>query len=271
MDNQFPKKRWGQHFLTDKNIACKIVAAAVEHPPPLLILEIGPGTGVLTELLIPAASQYLGIEIDPSLAKTLRERYASMQNVRILVSDFLEIDLAKILKPFTGLHTVVVGNIPYNITSPILFKIFENADRINEAVLMMQKEVAQRLVAQPGSKEYGLLAINTQLFTEVKYLFTVAAHLFYPAPKVESAVVRMKLKCNVPQMFSDFALFRQVTRYCFRHRRKMLRKSLSMLFSPDLVRTLSADLTQRPEELSIDEWKELCEMIHQQVVKGSAI
>ncbi len=266
----FPKKRWGQHFLTDKNIARNIVAAAVEVLPPRLIVEIGPGAGVLTELLIPEAIQYIGVEIDPVLAGRLRERFASLPNVRIMEADFLEIDLAKLVKPFPGLHTVVVGNIPYNITSPILFKLFENADRIDEAVLMMQKEVAQRLVAQPGSKDYGLLAINSQLFSQVKYLFTVAAHLFYPPPKVESAVVRMKLKRNVPQQFSDFELFRQITRHCFRHRRKMLRKSLSMLFSPELVRTLGADLTQRPEELSIEDWKKLSEMIHQQLVKGTA-
>lgn len=262
-----PKKKWGQNFLSDPNIARKIVAAAGEISGP--VIEIGPGQGALTGLLLASGQPYTGIEIDPALTAQLRERYGHLPNFRLIEGDFLTLDLAALAGAYPG-PPVVVGNIPYNITSPILFRLFDYADLLDQAVLMMQKEVAERLHAPVGTKAYGLLAINAQLFAEVEYRFTVPPHLFFPAPKVSSAVLRLRFRKGVQDQFSDFTFFRKILRHCFQHRRKMLRKSLSMLFSPALLSTLSADLTRRPEQLSIPEWQQLSESIHLQSVKEAA-
>jgi 16S rRNA (adenine1518-N6/adenine1519-N6)-dimethyltransferase len=256
-----PKKKWGQNFLKDKNIARKIVAASDANADGLVI-EIGPGQGVLTELLLASGAQYLGVEIDPYLVNELRERFSEYPKFSLLEEDFLETDLSDIIQRYPGKNPLVVGNIPYNITSPILFKLFDHADVLHSAVLTMQKEVGERLRAHPGSKEYGLLAINGQLFADVKYLFTVPAKLFFPQPQVDSAVLKFTFKKGVYKQFVDFQLFRKILRHCFQHRRKMLRKSLSMLFSSLLLSTLSVNLTRRPESLSIPEWTELAESIH---------
>lgn len=262
-----PKKKWGQNFLSDPNIARKIVAAAGEFSGP--VFEIGPGQGALTGLLLAAGQPYAGIEIDPALAAQLRERYGHLPNFRLIEADFLGLNLAALAGEYAA-PPVVVGNIPYNITSPILFRLFDHADLFDRAVLMMQKEVAERLRAPVGTKAYGLLAINAQLFAEVEYRFTVPPHLFFPAPKVSSAVLRLRFRKGVQDQFADFALFRKILRHCFQHRRKMLRKSLSMLFSTTLLSTLSADLTRRPEQLSIPEWQQLSESIHRQLAKEAA-
>lgn len=262
-----PKKKWGQNFLSDPNIARKIVAAAGEISGP--VIEIGPGQGALTGLLLAAEQPYVGVEIDPALAESLRERYGHLPHFRLIEGDFLDLDLAALAGEHP-LAPVVMGNIPYNITSPILFRLFDHADLLDRAVLMMQKEVAERLRAPVGTKAYGLLAINAQLFAEVDYRFTVPPHLFFPAPKVSSAVLQLRFRKGVPGQFSDFPFFRKILRHCFQHRRKMLRKSLSMLFSAALLSTLNADLTRRPEQLSIPEWQQLSESIHRQLAKEAA-
>ncbi len=264
-----PKKKWGQNFLRDKNIARKIVGL-VPAGEPRLIIEIGPGQGVLTEFLLASGDQYIGIEIDSELAAGLRERFAAAENFSLVESDFLTVPLTEIIDNYPDHHVMVVGNIPYNITSPILFRLFENADRLHSAVIMMQKEVADRLKADHGNKSYGLLAINTQLFSSVKYCFKVPAKLFFPPPKVHSAVVRLTFRKDVMARFQDFDLFRKLIRHCFQHRRKMLRKSLSMLFSATLLRKLDADLTQRPEQLPIPEWIDLADAIYWQLKKEAA-
>lgn len=256
-----PKKKWGQNFLKDKNIARKIVAASGATANGLVI-EIGPGPGALTDLLLDTGAHYLGVEIDSQLAEGLRERFSDNPRFSLLEADFLETDLSAIIQQHPGKNPLVAGNIPYNITSPILFMLFDHADELQSAVLMMQKEVGERLRARPGSKEYGLLAINGQLFADVKYLFTVPAKLFFPQPRVDSAVLKFTFKKGVRDQFADFQLFRKILRHCFQHRRKMLRKSLSMLFSSMLLSKLSVNLTRRPESLSIPEWRELAESIH---------
>lgn len=261
MTIKHPKKRLGQNFLTDKNVARKIVASA-DISSPRLIIEIGPGKGVLTEFLLPVCEQYVGIEIDGDLAGHLKDRFSRYDNFTLIESDFLQVDLAEIISNYAQPNTAVIGNIPYNITSPILFKLFDNADILDQAVLMMQKEVGQRLVARMGSKDYGLLAINGQLFTDVKSLFHVRARLFFPQPQVDSSVLRFNFKKGIRESFSDFELFRKILRHCFQHRRKMLRKTLSMLFSSTLLSKLGADLTRRPEQLSIDDWRELTDLIY---------
>ncbi len=257
-----PRRRWGQNFLIDKNIARKIAAAAFTSPPPRLIIEIGPGTGALTDLLLKETDPYIGVEVDPKLSQQLLEKFSEKSNFSLIQQDFLKTELSPLLQNHPGLNPVIVGNIPYNITTPILFKLFDHADELDGAILMMQKEVGERLIAVPSTKQYGLLAINSQLFAEVEKLTTVPAHLFSPKPKVDSVVIQLRFKKGVKASFSDFNLFRKVLRHCFQHRRKMLRKSLSMLFSSADLRKLNIDLTQRPEQLSIQSWKELSEVIH---------
>lgn len=260
-ETTFPKKKWGQNFLQDKNIARKIVAA-LQAAPGTPVIEIGPGAGALTEFLLQTGAPYCGVEIDSRLAEGLRQRFSGCPNFTLVEADFLEWDLAAALRERPQTPGRVVGNIPYNITSPILFKLFDHADDLETAVLMVQKEVAERLIAPPAGKEYGLLAVNGQLFAEIKLLFRVPAARFFPRPRVDSAVIKLDFKKGVRAQFPDFQLFKTVLRHCFQHRRKMLRKSLSMLFPAAFVTTLDFDLTRRPEQLSIPEWKALTELIH---------
>ncbi len=264
-----PKRRWGQNFLIDKNIARKIAAAALASPPPRLMIEIGPGAGALTDLLLKENDPYIGIEVDPQLSRRLLEKFSETVNFSLVQQDFLKTELPPLLQKHPGANPVIVGNIPYNITTPILFKLFEHADELDSAILMMQKEVGERLIAAPSTKQYGLLAINSQLFAEVDKVTAVPAHLFSPKPKVDSVVMRLRFKKGVTAAFTDFNLFRKVLRHCFQHRRKMLRKSLSMLFSSADLSKLNIDLTQRPEQLSIQSWKELTEVIHPHLQGGS--
>jgi len=248
--------------LIDKNIARKIAEAALASPMPRLMIEIGPGTGALTDLLLKENDPYIGVEVDPQLSQQLLEKFSETVNFSLVQQDFLKTELPPLLQKHPGSNPVIVGNIPYNITTPILFKLFDHADELNGAILMMQKEVGERLIAVPSTKQYGLLAINSQLFAEVDKLFTVPAHLFSPRPKVDSVVMHLRFKKGVMATFADFILFRKVLRHCFQHRRKMLRKSLSMLFSSADLPKLNIDLTQRPEQLSIQSWRELTEAIH---------
>lgn len=260
-----PRKRFGQHFLTDPTVADRIVAAAAmpdDDGRPRLVIEIGPGPGILTEGLLDGADAYAGIEIDRDLARDLRERFGGRPDFDLVEDDILKVDLPALIDRYPGHRTVVVGNIPYNITSPILFRLFDHADRLHGAVLMMQREVADRLVAAPRTKAWGLLTIHTELFAEAETVCKVGARQFHPPPKVDSTVLRLRFRHGVREGFADFELFRRVVRHCFHMRRKMMRNSLSGLFSPDLIAKLSADLTRRPEELSVDEWRRLTDTIH---------
>ncbi|MFQ5584635.1 MAG: 16S rRNA (adenine(1518)-N(6)/adenine(1519)-N(6))-dimethyltransferase RsmA [Calditrichia bacterium] len=263
-----PQKRFGQNFLKDKNIARKIVSL-IELPSPLLVVEIGPGKGVLTEFLLPVCEKYIGVEIDNILVQNLREQYGANPNFTVIQQDILDVDLGEFILQYPEHSFAVIGNIPYNITSPILFKLFEKADMIHQAVLMVQKEVAERITAKPGSKAYGVISIFSQVFAHVRYSFTVPAKLFYPAPKVDSAVLHFCFRKNVTAQFPDFELFSNTIRCCFRYRRKMLRNSLSVLFSKEVLRKLEDPLTRRPEDLTIDEWRILVDKIHTLLKKDS--
>jgi 16S rRNA (adenine1518-N6/adenine1519-N6)-dimethyltransferase len=266
MHRVYPKKRFGQNFLKDKNIARKIVKA-IDAPHPQLIVEIGPGTGVLTEFVLNEAENYVGIEIDRSLFELLQNRFSGLNNFSLVSQDFLEFDLAEVFGEFPDHSKVILGNIPYNITSPILFKLFDQADSLNQAVLMVQKEVGNRIRAMPGGKDYGLLSIFSQIFADVNSLFSVPAKLFFPQPKVDSAVIKFQFRRGAKDEFADFELFRKMVRTCFQHRRKMLRNSLSQLFSVDVLTKLGTSLSQRPEQLSINQWKEIFQQIHQTIEK----
>ncbi len=237
-----PKKSLGQHFLTDQNIARKIVDSLGSEVPD--VLEIGPGTGVLTKYLLqkPGLNVHV-VEIDRESVDYLRQNFPS--TLTIWAEDFLKADIAA---RFSGSFNVI-GNFPYNISSQIFFRILAWRNRIPETVGMVQKEVAERIAAPHGSKVYGILSVLLQAFFEIDYLFTVSENVFNPPPKVKSAVVRLK-RNGVKQLHCNEQLFTQVVKAAFNQRRKMLRNSLK-----DLCGELPEEYAQkRPEQLSVNDF-----------------
>ena len=236
------KKNLGQNFLTDRNITRKIVALSGAKAEDN-ILEIGPGFGALTKELVLCAPRFTVVEKDPKLAAFIRTEYPQLN---LIEGDFLETDLELLAKekPLT-----VLGNIPYSITSPILFKLLEHRHTFLSATLMMQHEVAMRLVAKPRTKEYGILAVQMQAFCEVDYLFKVGRKVFRPQPNVDSAVIRMMPKTNDPIENADG--FRRFVRIAFHQRRKTLLNNLKEHY--DLAFVESETLKLRAEALSIEE------------------
>lgn len=245
-----PKKYLGQHFLTDKNIAEKIVNS-LSFENYSHVLEIGPGMGVLTDFLINQQKANLHvIEIDRESVAYLKEKYPALES-NIISADFLKEDLKQY---FTDTFAII-GNFPYNISSQIVFKIIENRDIVPESVGMFQKEVAERIVAKPGNKIYGILSVLTQAFYDIEYLFTVSEGVFNPPPKVKSAVIRMK-RNNVSQLDCDEKLFFQVVKAGFNQRRKTLRNSLKSFG----ITTETDMLQKRAEQLSVKDFVYLTQL-----------
>jgi 16S rRNA (adenine1518-N6/adenine1519-N6)-dimethyltransferase len=241
-----PKKHLGQHFLTDANIARKITGC-LGVPAPL-VCEIGPGTGILTRALLQREDiqQLALIEIDTESVEYLRHHFSD-QRITLFEADFLQSHLATLFpEPFC-----LIGNFPYNISSQIFFKILENRNRIPEVVGMIQKEVAERIVAPPGSKTYGILSVLLQSWYTVEYCFTVNETVFFPPPKVKSAVIRLrrnkteKLDCNEK-------LFFQVVKSAFGQRRKTMRNALKVLSGKLLFD--HPLLSLRAEQLSVEDF-----------------
>lgn len=243
-----PKKHLGQHFLRDENIARKI-ADALTHAGYERIVEIGPGTGVLTRFL--PQEKLSVIELDDESVSYLRKHHPDLN---ILPGDFLKMH-------GTDWHhdsqTAVIGNFPYNISSQIVFTVLDNRDHVPEVVGMFQKEVAERIASKHGNKVYGILSVLTQVFYDVAYLFTVNENVFDPPPKVKSGVIRMTRKLEPPDC--DEKLLFQVVKMSFNQRRKMLRGTLKSLIGD---KQLPADLlAKRPEQLSIAEFVSLTKLL----------
>jgi 16S rRNA (adenine1518-N6/adenine1519-N6)-dimethyltransferase len=251
-----PKKRWSQNFLRDANIASKI-ANSLKVKGPALLIEIGPGQGILTRHLLKKANKLLAVEIDPLLAEQLPERLELPSNLEIMHEDFMEFPLTHILSSYPNYKKYVVGNLPYHITSPIIFKVLEQYKILSQAVFTVQKEVARRIAAQPGSKEYGIISVFCQLYSKVEYLFTIPSRVFHPKPQVDSGVLRFTFSPAAEQILVNPTLFREIVRQTFGQRRKMLRNTLSGLFSETILQKLKLDLTRRPETLSVKEFIDL--------------
>lgn len=220
-----PHKRWGQNFLNDSNIAQKIVGYCDLHPDDYL-LEIGPGLGALTPLLARQCRKLLAVEIDRTMEGPLQEALKGIDNVVLLFADILSLDIEAQIQESLRLEDFnsfkVCGNIPYNITSPIIFSLLESCPRLGQATLMVQKEVAQRLRALPDTKEYGLLTLSVAYHCEVDLLTTVSSNCFYPKPEVESAVVRLRpIPGKRIKVKSEARLF-AFMRSCFQKRRKTI-------------------------------------------------
>lgn len=251
-----PKKSLGQHFLHDENIARKIVEHA-RIAAEDVVLEIGPGKGALTRLVRERTEHLIGIELDARAIRLLEDLYGS--SLRILHQDIRSVD-ARALSHEYRRRIRVIGNIPYNITSEILFWVFDAGEWIDDAILMMQLEVARRLVAGPGTKAYGILSIMAQWYSEPAVLFRVSPNSFHPRPNVSSAVVQLRMVRNRPEI--DEQLFRNVIRSTFGKRRKTLQNSLKYLgLTDDHAKTIAFDLSVRPEQLSVDDFRELTEKL----------
>ena len=244
-----PKKSLGQNFLRDENILRKI-AGSLHLQKADVVMEIGAGHGALTKYLIREAGVVLAVEFDERAIPALREQFGDQ--ISIIQNDILKVDLSAYARLY-GTKLRIVGNIPYYLTSDILFFLFENQNAVIDATLMMQLEVAQRLSAGPKTKEYGVLSIFTQLNTECKQLFKVSRNVFFPKPQVDSAVVHLRMRHAQPDF--DVNLFRSIVRSTFGKRRKTLRNGLKYLdFSESILKKLNFDLDRRPEDLSVQEF-----------------
>ena len=242
----FAKKKWGQNFLVDNNLLEKIIKTInikdTEH-----VLEIGPGQGALSEKLVEVTKSLSMVEIDPDLIERLKV-HEKLSGLTIINQDILKVDLESLSID----SPVVVGNIPYNITSPIIFWLIDHFDHWNRAYLMVQKEVAQRLTATIGTKDYSRVTVMTSLFFNIEICFSISPNVFLPKPKVQSAFISITKRSDFDQKNVNVKKFSQVVRMAFSQRRKMLRNSLSTLtINSDKC---NIDFTRRPEQLTVDEF-----------------
>ncbi len=245
-----PKKSLGQHFLNDHNIARKIVDGILGNPE--LVMEIGPGTGVLTRYFAEKKFNFKVVEIDKESVAYLKSNL-QISDDKIIEGDFLQLDLEKLFP----LQYAIIGNFPYNISSQIFFKVLENRQYVTQVVCMIQKEVAERLAATPGSKTYGILSVLLQAFYEIKYLFTVNENVFVPPPKVKSAVIRLTRNSTL-QLDCNETLFFKIVKAAFNQRRKTLRNSLRGFYKPEILDLEIFNL--RPERLDVQGFVELTKM-----------
>lgn len=246
------KKHLGQHFLNDDNIARNIVAALLDKDSSSPIVEIGPGTGVLTQHLI-QQPKFFALDVDEESVAYLKSTYPDQKD-RFLLADFLETDIQKI----AGTKYNVIGNFPYNISSQIMFRVLEEKESVDYVVGMFQKEVALRLAEKPGSKVYGILSVLLQAYYDIEYLFTVHENVFSPPPKVKSAVIRLK-RNDRKELGCDEALFKKVVKTSFNQRRKTIRNSIRSLFNNNELREPLLD--KRPEQLSVELFVQLTQFV----------
>ncbi len=247
------RKRFGQNFLIDQGVIERIVAAINPRGEDNLV-EIGPGQGALTGLLLAANPRLTAIELDRDLAALLRAKFAAYPDFRLIEQDALKIDFNGLAG---GRPLRVVGNLPYNISTPLIFHLLAHAGIIRDMHFMLQREVVERMAAEPGSKSYGRLSVAVQYLCRVDYLFGVPPGAFFPAPKVESAIVRLSPHAIKPMEASDPARFFELVNLCFQQRRKTLRNNLKPWARDHDLDALGIDLGRRPETLSVAEFVEL--------------
>jgi 16S rRNA (adenine1518-N6/adenine1519-N6)-dimethyltransferase len=247
-----PKKSLGQHFLRDTNIAQGIVELLSGHNAYRTVLELGPGTGVLTDFLLKRPdTDFRLIELDRESAAFLRKKYPSLAS-SLTEGDFLQMDL----HVFSGGQPFgLIGNFPYNISSQIFFKVLDYKDLVPEVVCMLQKEVAQRIASPPGGRDYGILSVLLQAYYDIEYAFTVPPHVFEPPPKVQSGVIRLRRNA-VAALPCDEVMFKRIVKQGFNNRRKTLRNSLKPLGIPPALQT-DPLLDKRAEQLGVADFVHL--------------
>ncbi|MEG1573630.1 MAG: 16S rRNA (adenine(1518)-N(6)/adenine(1519)-N(6))-dimethyltransferase RsmA [Bacteroidales bacterium] len=255
-----PKKSLGQHFLTDTDIARRIAATVMEYKG-LPVLEVGPGTGMLTQFLLNDGHDLKVVELDRESVGYLKKNYPQL-NGRIIEGDFLEMNLSDIYND----KFCLIGNYPYNISSQIFFKVLDYKDHIPCCSGMIQKEVAERLAAGPGSKIYGILSILIQAWYDVEYLFTVSEDVFNPPPKVKSAVIRMT-RNKVTILGCDEVLFKRIVKTAFNQRRKTMRNSLKGILIPGADILSDNIFNMRPEQISVAQFVKLTGDLEKYIVQ----
>lgn len=253
-----PKKALGQHFLTDLSVA-KRIAATLDEYNGLPVIEVGPGMGVLTQFLLETGHDLKVVELDNESVDYLTSNFTSLEG-RIVSGDFLKLDLPDIVDDAEKF--CVIGNYPYNISSQIFFHVLEYKDRVTCCSGMLQREVAERLAAKPGTKSRGILSVLLQAWYDVEYLFTVSENVFNPPPKVKSGVIKMT-RNDVTDLGCDEKFFKTVVKTSFGQRRKTLRNSLRGLLPQNVT---AEDLTDkiwalRPEQLSVEQFVELTNLV----------
>ncbi|MFO7879984.1 MAG: 16S rRNA (adenine(1518)-N(6)/adenine(1519)-N(6))-dimethyltransferase RsmA [Bacteroidota bacterium] len=251
-----PKKQLGQHFLTDPGIA-KRICDALDNPKSLPVLEIGPGKGILTSILIERFDDFYAVETDQEACDYLTEKFPALEK-NLIYKDFLQLNLDDI----PGDQICLISNLPYNISSPVMFAVLDRRDKISEAVFMLQKEVARRIASGHGSKEYGILSVLMQAYFDVRYLFKVGEGSFFPPPKVQSGVIRL-VRNPHKKSPEDPVLFRRVVKAAFNQRRKTLRNSLKSILLPLSEGAEGSEpwLKLRPEQCSVDDFIEISNAI----------
>lgn len=276
------RKRFGQNFLTDQGIINKIIRAIAPKPDQVLV-EIGPGQGALTRPLLQQNAQLHVVELDRDLVRRLEAWQAEYPGLVIHSGDALKFDFAQLLfasdvnlagkseapsEPDSPQRLRVVGNLPYNISTPLIFHLLEFSDLIDDMHFMLQQEVVERMAATAGDKDYGRLSVMVQYFCEVQRLFGVPPECFEPRPKVDSAIVRLKPHRELPARAENLLLLRRLVSTCFQQRRKTLRNNLRSLLGGQLdaldLQGLDIDLQWRPEQLTLARFVALANRIHAQ-------
>jgi len=253
------RKRFGQNFLTDTSILEKIVKA-ISPKPSEKIIEIGPGQGALTELLLANEVDLHAIEIDRDLAAFLRDKYANISHFHLHENDVLKVDFDSLMSPAQPGR--IIGNLPYNISTPLIFRLLKYLPSIKDMLFMLQLEVVERMAAKPGSKNYGRLSIMVQYYCQVEKLFNVPSSAFSPAPKVESAIVKLTPNQQATNQLNSPEQLTNLLRQAFAQRRKTLRNNLSSLISAKELELLGINPSLRPENLSLDDYVKICKHLH---------
>ncbi|MBC7076181.1 MAG: ribosomal RNA small subunit methyltransferase A [Syntrophomonadaceae bacterium] len=259
----YPRKKWGQNFLFDRNILDKIVNCC-ELDLNDFIIEIGAGLGGLTRLLALRSGGVLAFEVDTRFKAVLNEVLAGLDNVRLIFADVLQVDIEEELKKSFSLDKIpfykVCANIPYSITTPIIFHLLEKCVHMQSAVLMVQKEVADRILASPGDKDYGLLTLMVAYYSDVKFLMKVSSSCFYPSPEIESSVIQIKPLKEKRVAVENEKIFKQFLRTAFQRRRKTILNTASLFFNlkkdeaQKKMEQIGILPANRPEDLSIEDF-----------------
>ncbi len=255
-----PRKRFGQHFLHDPTIIFNIISS-IQAKPDEHWVEIGPGQGALTEPLLKQGLQLDIVELDRDLVMLLKEKYRKYNNLHIHSADALTFDFSALAKANEKLH--IIGNLPYNISTPLMFHLLDNDSCIEDMHFMLQKEVVDRICAAPGSKKYGRLSVMMQYYCATELLFDVPPESFDPIPKVMSAIVRLVPHQQPPVEVDDIVKFNKVVMQAFSQRRKTLRNSLKKLIGEDAIVALNIDPALRAEALSLNEFAKLSNQIQE--------
>lgn len=253
-----PRKRFGQHFLSDQAIIHHIVASLAPHPKDHLI-EIGPGQGALTVPVMEEVGDLEAVELDRDLIPELEHRTRHFGKLKIYSEDALRFNFAEVKTDKRLLR--VFGNLPYNISTPLIFHLLSFSSIISDMLFMLQKEVADRLAAKPGSGAYGRLSVMAQYYCEIEVLFDVPPTAFFPPPQVDSSIVKMMPYQTSPYTLKSYATFEKVVKQAFGQRRKTLRNSLKTLVSDEIWSQLSISSTDRAENLSVQDFVDISNLV----------